>query len=386
MVRTGPIPTAGDIISRFNYSVMAAILANAPLVRLTLSKAPRDAEMIRELCALTSVSAELAGRELTLHGQQDALDTWARHGAKLVRLLVTLMACGLLVRAGEAVVAAPTGEPWHLRLTAENLSYLGLPESEAGAVFSLDTLLECWRAQDALMADYASTRRAGSGEGWALRRATEPLVLDGAIIPALFSATRGTERATLVPMPQTDVGLARLASVAARLPLIALEIGSQREEGLRADVSSGLLPLPYTKRGDMARLPALLGQAVGEAEERYSAQRLEAMFEEAHEAGVLTDAQIAEQLPCDIEEVPAVLARPEANVLARDYNLHYVEGFGLCSAHVLMRARAVVRDAAHLRAHADGAVQAMRVLGRRLREVTGASEGIECLIAYFGAA
>ncbi len=31
-------------------------------------------------------------------------------------------------------------------------------------------------------------------------------------------------------------------------------------------------------------------------------------------------------------------------------------------------------------------VRAVRLLGRRLREVTGASEGIECLIAYLGAA
>jgi hypothetical protein len=236
------------------------------------------------------------------------------------------------------------------------------------------------------MADYASTRRSGSGEGWTLRRATEPLALDGAIIPALFTASRGIERAALVSMPQTDSGFSRLAEVASRLPLIALEVGSHLAEQLRAPAPVGLLVLTYTKRGDLARLPALLGQAVGEAEERHSARRLEAMFEEAHESGVLTDEQIAEHLPCDIEDVAVVLARPEASVLAKDYNMHYVEGFGLCSAHVLMRARAVVRDVIHLRNHADGAVQTMRVLGRRLREVTGASEGIECLIAYFGAA
>ncbi len=386
MARTGPIPTPGDIIARFNYNVMAAILANAPSVHLTLTKVPRDAVTIRELCALADVRAELDGRELTLYGQQDALDTWARHGAKLVRLLVALLACGLPVRSGEAMVAAPTGEPWHFKLTAENLAYLGLLESEACAVFVLDSLLECWRAQDTLMAEYASTRRAGSGEGWTLRRATEPLILDSAILPTLFTASRGTERAALVPMPQTEPGLSRLAEAATRLPLVALEIGGHLAEQLRAPVSSGLFALTYTRRGDLARLPTLLGQAVGEAEERSSAQRLEAMFEEAHEVGVLTETQIAEHLPCDIEDVPVVLARAEASTLAKDYNMHYVEGFGLCSAHVLMRARAVVRDVAHLHTRTDGAVQAMRVLGRRLREVTGASEGIECLIAYFGAA
>jgi hypothetical protein len=66
--------------------------------------------------------------------------------------------------------------------------------------------------------------------------------------------------------------------------------------------------------------------------------------------------------------------------------MHYIEGFGLCSAQMLMRARAVARDLASQPDRAESAIQRVRVLGRRLREVTGASEGIECLIAYLGAA
>ncbi|HEU5370518.1 MAG TPA: DUF790 family protein, partial [Ktedonobacterales bacterium] len=73
LARTGPKPTAADTIARFNYAVVAAILASAPDVNITLSKAPTQAEVIRELCASADVQAELAGRKLTLHGRQDAL-------------------------------------------------------------------------------------------------------------------------------------------------------------------------------------------------------------------------------------------------------------------------------------------------------------------------
>ena len=387
LVRSRPKPCADDIIASFNYNVIAAILANGPIVRLALTRLPQDAQAIRELCALAGVRAELTGRELVLHGQQDALDVWARHGAKLVRLLVALLASGLPARSGEALVAAPTGEQWQFHLNGEMLGYLGLPAAEAGAAFSLGSLLECWRAQDTLLADYATTRRAGAADGWALRRATEPLIAGAAILPTLLFAIRGSERVPILPAPTLETGAVRLAEIAARLPLVTLKMGeNSAQEQQTGQAPDGLLQLTYTGRGDMAQLPALLAQTLGEVEERSTAQHLEAVFEQAHEAGVLPEQQIAEQLPCDIEAVPAVLAQPQAQTLAREYHIESVEGFGLCNAQVLMRARAVVRDVASLRERADGALQAMRVLGRRLREVTGASDGIECLIAYFGAA
>src|SRR5579885_3551609 len=66
LARTGPKPTAADTIARFNYAVVAAILASAPDISITLSKAPAQADLIRELCASADVQAELAGRKLTL--------------------------------------------------------------------------------------------------------------------------------------------------------------------------------------------------------------------------------------------------------------------------------------------------------------------------------
>lgn len=387
LVRIGPRPTPADVIARFNYHTVAAILANAPEVHLSLAAVPHNAGIIRELCVLAGVRAELAGRELTLHGQQDVLDGWTRHGVKLVRLLVSLLACGLPARTGEAIVAAPQGDQWRFRLTAEIFAYLGQYDPGAGASFAFADLLECWRTQETVMADFASARRSQNGDGWVLRRAVEPLVLDGAVLPSLFVAHRGNQRVPLLLAPASEGGSRQLAGMAARYPLVILRVAAGgRSEAQEIQQVSGLLEMTYTQRKDMAQLPALLGQAVGDVEERSTARRLEAVFEEASDAGVLTEQQLAERLACDSEDLPVVLARPETRALAKTYNMHYIEGFGLCATQVLMRARAAARDVVNHRDWAGSTLQVMRQLSRRLREVTGASEGIECLIAYLGAA
>jgi|GEM_PF-1178750 len=396
LVRTGPPPTADDVIARFNYQVTAAVLANAPIVRITLTQAPRDAATIGALCAVAGVHAELAGRELVLYGQQDVRNGWARYGTRIARLLTSLLACGLPAGAGEALVAAPHGEPWRFHLSAETLSYLGLGEhcgqelapAEVSADFAAADLLACWRAQDALMADYAAIRRAEAHIEWTLRRATAPLVLDEAILPTLFVATRGAQRVPLVLAPASATGVARLAEVAARLPLVALRVATDTSaaEARATATAPNLLSLTYRARGDLARLPALLTRAVDEVEQRGAQQQLAAVFTAARADGVLTEQQLAMRLGHTIADLPVVLARPEALALAARYEIRYVEGFGLCSTEMLERAHGAVRDIAGPPGRANGVVQITRMLSRRLREVTGASEGIECLIAYLGAA
>jgi hypothetical protein len=387
LARTGPKPTAADTIARFNYAVVAAILASAPDVNITLSKAPAQAEVIHELCASADVQAALNRRKLTLRGRQDALEGWTRHGIKLVRLLAALLACGLPAQSGEASVAAPGGGEWHLRLTTEIFGYLGMrSEADGKPDFSAAEVLECWRAQDALAAEYSAIRRAGEEEGWTLRRATEPLSLDGAVLPTLFVATRGRQRVFLLLAPNTESGAARLAALAARVPLVTLHVAGQNAPQAEAPDAPGLLSLTYSGRGDIACLPALLTRAANMTENSSKAQQLEALFEQAYASGVLTEQQLAESFACAEEALPALFARAEARALAKDYHIQYIEGFGLCSAQVLMRARAVARDVASRRSQSESAVQVARALGRRLREVTGASAGIECLIAYLGAA
>jgi hypothetical protein len=150
--------------------------------------------------------------------------------------------------------------------------------------------------------------------------------------------------------------------------------------------TTGAAPtLIYRARGDLETLPALLNQVTQQVERASNTAQLEALFEEARTAGVLTETALAERLRCGEDEVAERLAAPALEAARQARGLQYVEGFGLCTA-VLTRARAAAEDVAILRERADGPARVVRALGRRLREVTGASEGIECLIAYLGAA
>lgn len=394
LVRTGPKPTADDVIARYNYETAAALLANASLLRLSLRAVPAEAEarVIRGLATHARVRADLAGRELTLHGQQDAFEGWARHGARLVRLVSGLLMCGLDARAGEALVAAPTGGTWTFRLDGEVLGYVGAPARlPASAWLTGAELLAAWERMDGLAGDFAATRRAGGGEGWALRRAGQPLVMAEGVVPALFTATRGEARVVMVPAPATEPAQAALAEMANRLPLVALELVSADGDVARHAVGREGRGRPgrlrHAQRGDAAALPTLLAQAVAVAESNGALSRVRELLEEVARARVMTEPRVAEWLGCAEEEVPARLAAPQVRALWTERGVRYIEGFGLCRAEVLAQAREAAADVARLRGdQLVGPAWTARVLGRRLREVTGATERIECLIAYLGAA
>ncbi|MGH2514390.1 MAG: DUF790 family protein, partial [Ktedonobacterales bacterium] len=383
LVRTGPAPKADDVIARYNYEMAAVLLANASIVRLSLSRVVRDAETIRSICAEVGVTAELAGRELVLQGRQDALGGWARSGARLVQTLSALLACELPARAGEALVVAPEGGEWRFRLDASVLTDLGAPGAANTPLCDTPALLATLRGHAALTSDFAALRRAGSADGWTLRRAGDPIVCAGATMPALAICVRGTRRVYLVPEPASSSGAARLMSLAARIPLVALRIA---DDGAATPTreAPGLLILTYLCRRDLAALPSLLARAAGDAERASDTETLVALVEEAHAAGVLPDARLAERLGCAEEDIWARLAVPGTQSLYDTHGLAYVEGFGLCGAQMLARAKAAAADIHQSGSDAQAASPSRRVmrLGRRLREVTGASEGIECLIAY----
>src|SRR5262249_11960246 len=182
---------------------------------------------------------------------------------RLVRVLRGLLACGLPGRSGEATVAAPLGAEWLFRLDASVLADLGASHSSAS--FSAATLLKSWQQVDELLAGFAALRRAGGHERWTLRRATEPVVLAGAVLPALAYCTRDTQRVPLIPMPETPRGAEQIAAIAVRIPLVAFNAGTERS----VEVSVSSIPtLLYTSRVDSAALPRLLARTVGEVDAR----------------------------------------------------------------------------------------------------------------------
>jgi hypothetical protein len=394
LTRVGPIPTADDVRARYNYEVAAALLANAASVHVWLAAKPRESPAIRLLAEQLGVSITLTNRELTLAGRQDALNGWARHGARIVRLLSLLLMGALPARKAEALVHAPDGRQWLFRLDAETLGFLcGDAERERERVAPIDlrAWAEAFGRADALLAEFAHLRRAGAEEnwagGWALRRAGEPLIFADGIIPILFQAVRGEQRVALAlaPSMEPEIDVSR----AARVPVVQLRFAEGEPELWDAVELTGAGSVPtlvYRARGDLETLPALLDQATDCVERASNTAQLEALFEEARAAGVLTETALAERLRCAEDEVADRLMAPALEAARQARGLQYVEGFGLCTGAVLLRARAAAEDVAILRERADGPARVVRALGRRLREVTGASEGIECLIAYLGAA
>lgn len=383
LVRTGPVPSADDVIARYNYDVAAALLANAPVVRIALSQLPANPAAVLALCAEMGVHADLTRRELVLQGRQDMLESWARHGARLVRALSWLLASGLHARSGEALVAAPTGGEWRFRLDEEILTFLG---GTSAPMFALGDLLDATRRLDALLADFAALRRAGRDDGWALRRVSEPLVLAGGVVPVYAAGMRNGKRVVLVPAPSAGEGAQRLADVTPEVPVACVhmlpEVGGEQ----RSQQDSALPLVEYARRGDLAALPDALAEAVGETERSASRARMDAVLAEARTAGMLAEARLAELLVCTEDEVPLLFGAPEAQAQWSARGLQYIEGFGLCTDDVVRRARAATEGLDGLLTRQDGAARRMRVLGQRLREMTGAREGIECLLAYLGAA
>ena len=117
------------------------------------------------------------------------------------------------------------------------------------------------------------------------------------------------------------------------------------------------------------------------------AARVEAMCDEAAAAGVLTEPVLAQRLDCAEEAIVQRLAEPFTHAACQRRGLEYIEGFGLCTRDMLTRVRRAASEMHEMRANPQvGSAWMMRTLGRRLREVTGAHEGIECLIAWLGAA
>ena len=382
LVRTGARPSAEDVIVRYNYAVAAAVLAQSPQVRVNLARAlsADDADRVYELAARAGVSVDLGGRELVLRGRQDALESWTRHGAKLARLLSLLFMCGLPARSGESLVAAPQGGELLFRLDGETLGFLGAtttPQLDLAALCAhLDRL-------EQFMGDVIVLRRAGALNGWALRRVHEPLVAGGQLALTLCQFVRGDERVTLLPLASKDAHK-RLASLAQVVPALGVADDTLVIGG---DAKAPVYLLRYVNRDEMRSLPGLLAQAIAATVGRRDAAAIEAICDEAATAGVLTELALAHRLGCAEEALAGRLAEPSAVVACQRRSLEYVEGFGLCTRELLSRVRSAASEMRELRDNPQvGNAWMMRTLGRRLREVTGTHEGIECLIAWLGAA
>ncbi len=310
--RIGPRPTAEDTVARYNATLTVSVLRHASTLRLELPGLAATA--VATVCDRHGVEWRRTGPEsVVLRGRRNAHGTWSNHGGRLARCAAQLIALAPATPSGEATV----------HLGDQTLAFpvdakaVGPIRPKLRAVASVDGVV-----RGAVLADeVAAFRRAGGRlGGWTMRRALEPIAVDGALVLPEFVFVRGGIAVAAVPVPSG----AERGTV-----LAALEVVGRARPVLALGVSGGLADVPTLP---VATPPALLAalDALAEAVDP-SPTPLGTLADELVGAGWVAETRVAEVLavaaPAD---VPAAVAP-----LVAEGEVAHVPGFGLCRVAVL---------------------------------------------------
>lgn len=93
LVRTAPRPTAGDVMAAYNARAQTTLLRSARVVTLYCNATSALLERAAQAWAAPlGVEWEIEPGELRLHGRADALGCWTRHGRRVERAALELLA------------------------------------------------------------------------------------------------------------------------------------------------------------------------------------------------------------------------------------------------------------------------------------------------------
>jgi hypothetical protein len=272
---------------------------------------------------------ERAGRpwRVTLHGRADARGSWARHGKRLVRVLVRLLTAhpGCL-ESGEAQIELGNASTV-LRMDAAVLAQLGAVSDGTGAdVAPVLTPAAC-----------ADLRAAGLPRKWALRIDPEPLVYAGGVLAPLALCMRQNRRVYLLPvespaaLDRIERALPHLRGRADLLLLAAPGVASPE----------GRAPAPLLVRGpddalDLRAVIALLEQHWGQD------VPAPAVTEDISPLAALLGRVRREGLVPAGEALAVLGEAPAAGPLPGGRGVEYIPEVGLCSAGFLARVRELI--------------------------------------------
>ncbi|HKG25920.1 MAG TPA: DUF790 family protein, partial [Thermomicrobiales bacterium] len=175
LVRAGERPEAEDVVARYNAMLSFSVLRQSSAIELDLPGVLGTT--VEAVCARWEVSCRrLAGHTWQLSGRKDVFGSWARFGIKLARCAVHLVMLAPETPSGLATVHL--GEQTSRFLIDDRAVATLRPKRRA--VAGPDGLIRA-----AILADeLTATRRASAetGRGWTIRRATEPIVADDAVV------------------------------------------------------------------------------------------------------------------------------------------------------------------------------------------------------------
>lgn len=358
LTRVGPVPTPEEVLASYHLHLLDSLLRGARQVTLALRG---DRALVEAVCARQGVAVECDGKVAILRGRQDGLGSWVRHGTRVARAALHLLASGAL-GPGEAIV--PVGdEDCAVALDATTLRAL-LPAK--GWVAPAAT----WAGSEAFLAEVVAERRAGAFGGWRLRRWPDPLVGERGTLWPEFSLTRGTIAIGLLPLPaeQVRAQAAALQNLAERLPFIVLAQGPLRQ------VPEGVTVLRLDGPGAAPALADYLARTFPQDAAEAAPAWLAALADATRANGSLAESDLARRLDCAEELVAARLAA----LTEGEDSLTYIDGFGLCAADFLARAQGLL-DAETAR---NAGRLDLGIVGRKLRTEIGRNEGLHALIAH----
>jgi hypothetical protein len=355
LVRESPIPTASDIRACYNVQVLETLLGSAPQSHFSLCGDPTFVEAV---AARHGVQISLKGSTATLYGRPDASGAWTRHGLRVARAALILLAGGVL---GPGTVQVQLADQhYEVRLDAPLLSRVFPPRCWSAPAST-------WHAVDTVMQAIQALRRRGRLAGWRLRWWPEPCVTAQGLLWPELALHRSATSIPLLPLStaQLTADAGALSTLAERLCFLIVahpEVPHDLPANLQVVPSSAeRLAESLEPDGTDAGREALPGELV-------------ALLDAARAAGSLAESDVAWRLDCAQEDVQSRLA-PTLHVTS---DVVYIDGFGLCTDTLIEHARMLMdEELGNQRGRST-----LARLGRRLHGLVGRHEGLHALMAY----
>jgi hypothetical protein len=186
LVRTGPPPTAADVMAAYNARAQTTLLRSAREIRIHCeTPAPALERAARAWADPLEVEWRVEAGSLILAGRADALGSWTRHGRRVERAALELLALpDLAPHELQGRLTIGDRECTFLWKQRDTLALLG-----AGRGAPLEDGLP---DRIAALATALRRERDRSGDSaWAIRRATHLIGVEGAVFLPHLELRRG---------------------------------------------------------------------------------------------------------------------------------------------------------------------------------------------------
>ncbi|MEJ7761614.1 MAG: DUF790 family protein [Thermomicrobiales bacterium] len=302
--RTGPRPSAPDIVARYNVTLLFSLLRHASSVSLDLPDLGDGA--VTWIANRYGVAWQREGSVVRLAGSKSTMGTWSGFGGRVARATMHLVVAHPTRATGEATVHLGD-RTCVLALDAKAMVFLRPKRVHATAAAALGAI-------ERVVETIQTNRREVGLGGWTMRRLPRPVVsADGLVLPDLaFTRDGVTVGLSVAPISTRGFLSDDFATVHPGRPLIVLG-----EPGAPAGLSAGDLSVPAL----IDRLDAF------DRHVRHQSDPMVAVADELATRAWLPDARIGELLGPG--SIPAAWQDPSGG------DIIHIPGFGLCRPALL---------------------------------------------------